>query len=416
MIQSNIAQSFLALTQEKINCLALDIEAIILIKSIFKEIQGLPDFISDQKIIFKQRQEGLKDRFLTFCLKENEDQFLCKRIEKIWQSQQSQLLLPDNRLTLGRSFLEGPINNFVWEAIGEEIEVCLVRRMIDCLEGFEESFDESYILMCSDCYLNLNEISYVKEIFSSEKIPDKEEFQALKKNLLAYITEGKLSNEIDFSLFCNPDLKCFFFEIINEEGKVAGHLLGSIHILPENVAKLPRHIQEAFQAANMFAVEVDMYEKMEIQSIENAISSKKRLFSSHKEAPFRFLDREYILAAKKMNKEVISLESREIANKISDYYKKTKVRSKNLKALYVESMRLGNFDQFKAHCKENIFKDMPKEYLDLVIHSRDKVQASGIDRYLTQYPEKRLFAMVGAAHLPGVIDLLEKKGWCFKQV
>lgn len=384
---------------------------------LFSRMQLILDYFSSlnkklEGFVLKDGQEFIRERCSGFlCEKYN---LLCKRVEKIWQSRQSQLLLPDDRLTLGKFFLEGQINDIVYQAIEEEVDVCLIRQIVECLNVFEKTFNYFYILMAKECYLKLNERekAYFKDPFS----PDGGSFRSIKHSFLSYITKGPLSNEVDFSLFCNPELKCFFFEITNEQRKVVGHLLGSIHILPEEAAKLPKHIQKAFQAADAFAVEVDVYKEREIESIESEIGFNKTYFASLGWNSIKLLDREYILAAKKMNKTVISLECKGKAKEVEICLEKVVNHKCNLVDWYPVFVRLGNLELLKNFYHENVIKYMSKEDVDLVVHSRDKVQASGIDVYLKQHPEKRLFTMVGVAHLPGVIDLLEKKGWHLEQV
>ncbi len=259
------------------------------------------------------------------------------------------------------------------------------------------------------------------------------------------------------------------------KGESAAFLLGSIHIVPDDIYPLNSAIEKAFESSDLLAVEADMssLDQTKVQmltmqkglyldgnslekvldyetyrSLEAALDSLKLLSISQVKIMKPWLaaitvpqllimkygysldngiDMHFLKAAKKRNMKILELESAEFQIElISGFSEDLQVRF--LKSALKET---GNFkqkfDQMVSAWKKGDAKGMDKiindelkkdkelaPVYDKLIGERNITMTGKIDGWLKENKKETYFIVVGAGHLTGnggIVELLKKKGY-----
>jgi uncharacterized protein YbaP (TraB family) len=213
--------------------------------------------------------------------------------------------------------------------------------------------------------------------------------------------------------------KGIWYKIKDPQLKTVGNLLGTLHLPVTRFSSPDPKLARAFNKSRTVATEVNLAcflksgWKPKEKELQNR-STEEILKAKHASRSI-ILDHMLELNAYLKKKKLVSLEtpkqnlgslSGEDQTKISDVFKNPDPKVKEFFQNCVKMWEQGNlafFDEFKNDKKT-------KGELDL----RDPKMADRIDQLLKE--KKRLFVGMGTCHLPGVVPLLQKKGWRLERV
>ncbi|MCK4979777.1 MAG: TraB/GumN family protein [Candidatus Delongbacteria bacterium] len=265
-----------------------------------------------------------------------------------------------------------------------------------------------------------------------------------------------------------------FWKVKDSKGNDKVYLLGSIHVVPDDLYPLKKDIEVAFKASNYLVVEadvanIDMAKVQQLTMQHGMYSAGKDLKSAIPEDLYVKLAEElkktgmftidlaaamkpwlisltlaqlqlmqmglnmengidmHFLKLAKDKKEILELESAEfqieLLSSFSDelqieFLKSAVEESPNMKEKFdnmLDAWRKGDTKKMVKVIKEE-YKDKPKlqPIYDKLIYDRNVTMTDKIEGYLKDKSDKKYFVVVGAGHLVdkgGIVNLLNKKGF-----
>jgi len=267
----------------------------------------------------------------------------------------------------------------------------------------------------------------------------------------------------------------FLWKVTNPKGKASAYLLGSIHIVPDDIYPLSSKIETAFEKSDYLVVEADMnkIDQNKIQmltmqkglytdgsSLESVLEPDlyKKLTETLKETGMisidyaklmkpwlvaltvpqlmimkmgykidNGIDMHFLKSADKSKKNILELESAEfqieLISGFSDelqikFLKSALDETGTFKEKYDSMVKAWKDDDIKK--MEDIInkemKDSPelKPVYDKLIYDRNITMTDKIDGWLKTEKKENYFIVVGAGHIvdkDGIAKMLEKKGY-----
>ncbi len=222
----------------------------------------------------------------------------------------------------------------------------------------------------------------------------------------------------------NNEIKGPFFEVKDQAGRTRATILGTNHCLPRDL-KLCSAIREAFSKSDALITEQDP------PQIFEGLWTQLKALPSSKYPKLGCLDLALFRKAQQEKKETLVLEQTEFFNDISDLIPDatppTFDEQLNFALKSVNNCTQGTLEGMEAYLNESnsLYRVKPERFEvrnKIIVADRNIVQAEEIDRYLNRNPEKTPFITLGIGHLPdmsftpGVVTLLQQKGWSVVQV
>ena len=268
--------------------------------------------------------------------------------------------------------------------------------------------------------------------------------------------------------------KGMFWKVKDSKGNDKVYLLGSIHVVPDDIYPLRKEIESSFTASDFLVVEadaanIDMVKVQQLTMQKGMYSGGKNLKSSVPEELYNKLAEElkktgmitidqagmmkpwlisltlaqlqlmkmglkmdngidmHFLKLAKDKKNILELESAsfqiELLSGFSDelqieFLKSSVEEAPNMKEKFnkmVDSWRKSDSKEMVRIIKEE-YKDKPKlqPVYDKLIYDRNITMTDKIEGYLNDKSDKKYFVIAGAAHLVdkgGIVDLLRNKGF-----
>ena len=265
-----------------------------------------------------------------------------------------------------------------------------------------------------------------------------------------------------------------FWKVKDSKGNDKVYLLGSIHVVPDDLYPLKKDIEDAFKVSDYLVVEadaanIDMVKVQQLTMQKGMYSGGETLKSKIPEKLYNSLAEElkktgmftidlaatmrpwlisltltqlqlmqmglnmengidmYFLKMAKDKKEILELESAEfqieLLSSFSDelqieFLKSAVEESPDIKVKFenmLDAWKKGDTKELVKIIKEE-YKDKPKlqPVYDKLIYDRNVTMTDKIEGYLNDKSDKKYFVVVGAGHLVdkgGIVDLLNKKGF-----
>ena len=265
-----------------------------------------------------------------------------------------------------------------------------------------------------------------------------------------------------------------FWKVKDSKGNDKIYLLGSIHVVPDDIYPLKKDIEDAFKLSNYLVVEadaanIDMAKVQQLTMQHGMYKPGNALKSNISEDLYKALAEElkktgmvtidnvgtmkpwlialtlaqlqlmkmglnmengidmHFLKLAKDKKEILELESAafqiELLSSFSDelqveFLKSAVEESSNMKEKFdnmLNSWKKGDSKEMVKIIKEE-YKDKPKlqPVYDKLIYERNVTMTEKIEGYLKDKSDKKYFVVAGAGHLVdegGIVDLLKKKGF-----
>ena len=265
-----------------------------------------------------------------------------------------------------------------------------------------------------------------------------------------------------------------FWKVKDSNGNDKVYLLGSIHVVPDDIYPLKKDIEDSFNSSDFLVVEADaaninIAKVQQLTMSKGMYSSGNNLKSNIPEDLYKALAVElkktgmitinnvetmrpwlialtmaqlqlmkmglkmdngidmHFLKQAKAKKEILELESAEfqieLLSGFSDelqveFLKSAIEESSNMKEKFnkmLDSWKVGNTKEMVEIIKEE-YKDKPnlQPVYDKLIYDRNITMTKKIEGYLKDKSDKKYFVVVGAGHLVdkgGIVDILSKKGF-----
>lgn len=412
--------------------------------------------------------------------------FFYERVKKIYRET---MFIDHNEKDSKAIFQSLPKDSrIIMEAIGEDLRYAIIDNALLSLENYHLTGEQKWYDQYLTWFKNIDErdskeieklllqwwekelknnkidLSSFKSKIFSEQIEEhvkhctenKINFRApyIEHFLIEILRKGPISSNANLDRFCNEHIKGYFFEITDSESVIRGYLMGTIHLVPEELLKFRRVVRKAFNKSDAFMFEnTNVYDFLnEILSKKNSkkpydakefyrqYSQSKYIYTGHNNVVdgvvWKALDDTLMLSAFSQGKPLLMADTEEslkLAFQIScnpnmfseEFIKKTDEEKEkdfiiNAKAL-IKGYCKGNLENLKDKDKK-VKPEKMTEYNKIVLADRNIIQCNNIDTYLCENPSKILFVSLGAGHLPshkefsGVLDLLKEKGWNLTQI